>query len=121
MAQRDNSKDASDGNPLACNLSALDDTQRNRRALLAQWLQVGTVDIEELPDGYAFHLDRVSLAAQHVDEIIALERLCCPFLRFNLRRNPGPIGPVVEVAGGEDVKAFVASQFGIRNGRGRAG
>ena len=121
MTQRDDSKDASDGNPLACKLSALDELQRKRRDLLVQWLQVGTVDIKELPDGYALCLDHVSLAAQHVDEFIALEQLCCPFLRFNVRRNPGVTGPVLEVAGGENVKEFVASHFGIPDDVGRAG
>ena len=121
MTQRGNSKDASDWNPLACELSALDEIQRKRRALLLEWLQVGTVDVKELSDGYAFYLDHVSLAAQHVDEFIALEQLCCPFLRFNVRRNPGATGPVLEVAGGENVKEFVASQFGIPDDGGRAG
>ena len=121
MTQRGNSKNANEGNPLACKLSALDEIQRKRRALLLEWLQVGTVDIKELPDGYAFHLDHVSLAAQHVDEFIALEQLCCPFLRFNVRRNPGATGPVLEVAGGENVKEFVASLFGIPDDGGRDG
>ena len=67
---------------LACNLEALDKQQRKRRDLLLQWLQVGTVDIVDLPDGYAFHLDRVSLAAGHIAEFVALERRCCPFLRL---------------------------------------
>ena len=121
MAERSNPRDARDGGSLFCNLSALSETQRKRRALLAEWLQVGTVDVNELPDGYAFHLDRVSLAAQHVEEFIALEQLCCPFLQINVRRDPGRGGPVVEVGGGEGIKAFVASQFGIRGAGGQAG
>ena len=40
---------------LSCNLAALDEAQRKRRALLAEWLQVGTVDISDVPDGYEFH------------------------------------------------------------------
>ena len=82
MTQRDNSKDASDWNHLACELSALDEIDRKRRAVLLAWLQVGTVDVKELSNGYAFYLDPVSLAAQHVDEFISLEQLCCPFLPF---------------------------------------
>jgi len=38
------------------------------------------VDIVELPDGYAFHVDPVSIVAQHLEEFAALERLCCPLL-----------------------------------------
>jgi len=107
-----------DRNPIACNMSALDENQRKRHALLAQWLQTSTVDIRELPDGYAFHLDGTSAGAEHVDEFVALEKLCCPFLRFNLHRNPDATGPVLEVVGGENVKAFVASEFGIGEDKG---
>jgi len=107
--------------PFFCNPSALDETQRRRRALLAEWLQVGTVDVQELWDGYALHLDEVSLAAEHVDEFVALEQRCCPFLRLNVRRCPGHSGPVLEIGGRDGVKAFVASQFGIRGNGGRAG
>jgi hypothetical protein len=56
-----------------------------RRSLLDQLLQVGTVDIIELPDGYAFHIDPVSVIAQHLEEFAALERLCCPFLTIAVR------------------------------------
>lgn len=65
---------------LFCNLSALDVAQRKRRSLLDQLLQLGTVDIVELPDGYAFHVDRASVIAQPLEEFAALERVCCPFL-----------------------------------------
>ena len=106
---------------LSCNLGALDEVERKRRDLLGKWLQVGTVDIVDLPDGYAFHLDRVSLAAEHLDEFVALERRCCPFLRFVVRPGRGNNGPVLEVGGGNEIKTFVASQLGIRGVGGRAG
>ena len=106
---------------LACNLVALDKQQRKRRDLLLQWLQVGTVDIVDLPGGYAFHLDRVSLAAEHIDEFVALETRCCPFLRLSVRPGRGDSGPVLEVGGGDEIKTFVASQFGIRGVGGHAG
>jgi hypothetical protein len=85
---------------------------------LAQWLQAGAVDVVEIPDGYALHLDRVSLAAEHVDEFVSLERQCCPFLRLAVRPGRGDDGPVLEVGGGDEIKAFVAAQFGIRGAGG---
>jgi hypothetical protein len=99
---------------LFCDLGALDEAQRKRRALLEAWLQEGTVEIDELPDGYRFHLDPASLAARHVDEFIALEKLCCPFLRSDLRTDSGHPGIALELGGGHEVKAFVAAQFGVR-------
>ena len=53
--------------------------------MLDQLLQVGTVDIVELLDGYAFHVDPVSIVAQHLEEFAALERLCCPFMTIVVR------------------------------------
>ena len=117
MTGRDNRDDVG----LSCNLAALDAAQRKRRALLVEWLQVGTVDISGVPGGYAFHLDPVSRAAQHIDEFVALERICCPFLKLNVRSGFGESGPVLEIGGGEQIKAFVASQFGIRGDTGDPG
>lgn len=114
-------RDDSRGEGLVCNLSALDEAQRKRRALLDEWLQVGTVAIRELPDGYEFQLDPVSLAARYVDELIALEKRCCPFLRIHASRDPAHHGVVLEVRGGHEIKAFVAAQYGIRGDGGHAG
>ena len=99
---------------LFCDLSALDGVQRKRRLLLDQLLQVGTVDIIELPDGYALHVDPVSIIAQHLEEFAALERLCCPFLTIAVRAATTGGQPVLEIGGGDAVKEFIAAQFGIR-------
>ena len=76
MTEDDIEMDAAEEMRLFCDLSALDVAQRKRRGLLDELLQVGTVDIVELPDGYAFHVDPVSVIAQHLEEFAALERLC---------------------------------------------
>lgn len=110
MTQRD---DPTPVGPIACDLSALGQVQRERRALLAKWFRLGTVHVQELPDGYAFRLDRVSFGAQHVREFMALEQRCCPFLRFQLRLDPEQTEPVLEVRGAPAVKPFVAAQFHI--------
>src|SRR5713101_2578175 len=46
--------DSGEGMRPVCDLSALAVAQRKRRCLLNQLLQVGTVDIVELSEGYAF-------------------------------------------------------------------
>ena len=103
-----------EGVRLFCDLSALDVAQRKRRVLLDQLLQVGTVDIVELPDGYAFHVDPVSIIAQHLEEFAAFERLCCPFMTIAVRAGGVGAQPVLELGGGDAVKEFIAAQFGIR-------
>ena len=105
---------SSEGVSLACDLSALGDAQRKRRFILAQLLQVGTFDVIELADGYAFHVDPTSIIGQHLEELAALERLCCPFLNITVRSAAEDAGLVLEIGGGDAVKEFIAGQFGIR-------
>jgi hypothetical protein len=100
---------------LSCDLSALDVAQRKRRFLLYQLLQV---DIVELPDGYAFHVDPVALIAQHLEELAALERRCCPFLTIALRAGTADTQLVLEIGRGDAVKEFIAAEFGIRKHQG---
>ena len=115
MTERDTVTDCGKGVQLLCDLSALDVAQRNRRSLLDQLLQVGTVDIVELSDGYAFHVDPASIIAQHLEEFAALERLCCPFLIISLGAVIVGARPVLEIGGGGNaVKEFIAAEFGIR-------
>ena len=100
---------------LFCDLSALDVAQRNRRSLLDQLLQVGIVDIVELSDGYAFHVDPASIIAQHLEEFAALERLRCPFLTIAVGALIVGAQPVLEIVGGGNaVKEFIAAEFEIR-------
>ena len=113
MTEHDIKMDAAEEMRLCCDLSALDVAQRKRRGLLDELLQVGTVDIVELPDGYAFHVDPVSVIAQHLEEFAALERLCCPFLIIAVRTSTVGAQPVLEIGGGNAVKKFIAAEFGI--------
>jgi len=114
MTEHHITTDRSEGVRLVCDLSALGVAQQKRRFFLDQLLQVGTVDIVELPDGYAFHVDRVSIIAQHLDEFAALERLCCPFMTITVQAGTVAAQPVLEICGGDAVKEFIASEFGIR-------
>ncbi len=98
---------------IACDLSALTDDQRRRRGTLAEALRGGILEVTELPFGYAFHLDPNATTAQQVEDLIALERLCCSFLSFATRIDVANERLVLEITGGNGVKAFVAAQFGI--------
>ena len=117
MTERDTVTDCGKGVRLLCDLSALDAAQRKRRFLLEQLLQVGTTDIIELPYGYAFHVAPASIIAQHLEEFAALERLCCPFLIIAVGASPVGAQPVLEIGGGNAVKAFIGAQFAIREQR----
>jgi len=100
------------GTTLFCDQSVLDTSQRKRRELLHEWLQVGICDIIERPNGYAFCLDPDCRIDQYAEEFIALEQCCCPFLRCHMSTDEKHNGPVLEVGGAEGVKEFVAAHFG---------
>jgi len=101
------------GSGFACDLSALDPEQRERRALLNEWLVAAAMGVTERPDGYDIHLEPGSRGAHHVEEFISLESLCCPFLRLSVETSPDHRGKVLAIRGGEGVKAFVAAELGF--------
>jgi len=69
---------------LACNPDAIRMAERSRYKDLITRLRTALKDRTELPFGYAYHLDLTSISLPEVAEWITLERLCCPFLSFQL-------------------------------------
>jgi hypothetical protein len=89
---------AADGSaPLACNIKAISAAERPRYNDLIKRLRIAFQDRSELADGYAYKLDTKKMTLPEVAEWITMERLCCPFLRFQL-----------------DVKANGDSQLALR-------
>jgi hypothetical protein len=70
--------------PLACNIKAISAAERPRYNDLIKRLRAAVQDRSELPDGYAYKLDAKKMTLPEVAEWITMERLCCPFLRFQL-------------------------------------
>src|SRR6266404_4341002 len=70
--------------PLACNLKAISAAERPRYNDLVKRLRVSVQDRNELTDGYAYKLDTKKITLPEVAEWITMERLCCPFLTFQL-------------------------------------
>jgi len=98
---------------IACELTALTEAQRRRRAELAEILRCGVHEVTELPSGYAYHLDRDPSTIERIEELISLERLCCTFLTMATRVDAASNRLVLEIGGGPGVREFVAAQFGI--------
>lgn len=96
--------------PVACALTPGEQDER-RSTVLAQ-LRRAMEHTEERPEGYAYRFagDGEGVVEQ-IASVIALERQCCPFLRFALAAEPGQ-GPVwLEVTGPEGTKEFLATMF----------
>jgi hypothetical protein len=99
-------------------MTALDQAERQRWQALSERLIAATVStgeghIQELSDGYAFRFPAEALVIQVVAEWITLERLCCPFFRFELVVEAG--GPAwLKLRAGDGIKPFIEAEFGLR-------
>src|SRR5215472_1020336 len=95
----------SDKAPIACSLTTLE--LRDREAKLLVQFRSAVIEIEEIHDGYAFHLPGENKWIRLVMELIVAERECCPFLTFEVAAllNMGPV--IVRVTGPAGTKEFL--------------
>jgi hypothetical protein len=99
--------------PIACNMAALSDEQRNRILVLLKKIRTSGQELRELTDGYALRLPSESATVRDVAEYITLERMCCPFFRFEMEveQEGGPLW--LRLTGREGVKEFAKSELGL--------
>ncbi|MDQ3064253.1 MAG: hypothetical protein M3R14_15540 [Acidobacteriota bacterium] len=95
----------------ACNPSALDKEQRARYTVLTKQLFSTRQEAKELPDGYAVGFSANSQAIKDVAEFISYERLCCPFLNFEMAVEGENL--LLRLKGAEGVKEFLKSELSI--------
>ena len=95
--------------PIVCNLDALSAAERARRAELAAFVRASTLRVVEHATGFSVHLRPEADVLQHAEELIALERRCCGFMSWTLRRDDA----VLELSGREGTKAFIAAELDL--------
>ena len=102
--------------PVACDLKAISAGQRPRYDELVSRLRAAMRDRCELTDGYSYSLDLTNITSSEVAEWIAIERLCCPFLIFQLE-GAGEASRLT-MRGPEGSKAVLRDEFpaGGQNG-----
>ena len=101
--------------PIECDLSVLSREQREQLAALTDRLFPLTDDVRELPDGYALGFtDAPAELLSDAAVFIALDRLCCAFLRHGLTVDPGPGVAWLELTGGPDAKEAIADDIRTR-------
>jgi hypothetical protein len=93
-------------------MNAMTESQLARYAELRERWQAHIQEIAELPDGYAFGFLPDSDVLLAVAEFITLERLCCPFLQFELVLEAEGKALWLRLHGREGVKAFIQMEFG---------
>ena len=96
---------------VACNLKAISATERPRYNELMKRLRTAVRERSELPDGYDFRLDGNAITLREVADWISLERLCCPFLNFQLFASGSQSNWVLKLTGPTGVKALLQEEF----------
>jgi hypothetical protein len=98
--------------PIACDLTALDAGQRERRRALQERLRADVREIREIENGYAFEYSPELEVLLAVAEFVALERLCCPFFDFAIEvgREGGPLW--LRMTGSEGAKEVLRAEIG---------
>jgi hypothetical protein len=100
--------DAAKPPALACNTKAISAEDRPRYKELVGKLRGSISERRELRDGYAFRLTETSITLQEVAEWIRMERLCCPFLVFQVEAKGTGSGLGLTLRGPSGVKAILA-------------
>ena len=97
--------------PIACDLGALSAGQRAReQALLAEFKGMFR-EARETGRGYTVVVPDDPLVLSRLGEFLVLERLCCPFLTFDLC-FPADRGLItLHIHGQPGTKAFLRSAF----------
>lgn len=101
--------------PIACTLS--DPERRRREREIRTLLRSGAREIVELRDGVRITFPGDAAWLPRIAELMAIERECCRFLRFELVAEAGA-GPLrLGISGPEGTAAFLRTWW--RDGGGR--
>lgn len=95
---------------IACVLSAMTTDQREAYNQLLKEISKRCQEVSELSDGYVASFPEESSMIIKLTEFISLERLCCPFLKFELSvKSNNPIW--LRFTGPKGVKKFLRTTF----------
>jgi hypothetical protein len=95
----------------ACNLEAIGAAGRPRYNELVKQIRAAMRERSEIREGYRFRLDGKAVTLCETAEWIEMERLCCPFLTFQLTASGGNSEWLLAISGAEGVKALIAAEF----------
>jgi hypothetical protein len=96
--------------PLACDMSAIPAEQRPVHLARSRELFSRIEETRELPNGYEFRFADEANVLKQLAEFVSLEKLCCPFLRFEIEIE-AEYGPVwLRLTGRDGVKEFIREE-----------
>ena len=97
------------GKPIACDLTALNADERERRSVIASKVHSAVVGRRELTNGYALRIASDKVSLDEIDEWTKLEGKCCPFLDFAVASEDGALW--LNITGGAGVKEFLKAEM----------
>jgi hypothetical protein len=98
-----------DDAPIACSLTGVE--LRDREATLVAQFRSGLIRTEELQEGFAFLIPGDGERIRQVAELIVAERVCCPFLMFEVSAPPSMGRVTVRVTGPAGTKEFLRKRL----------
>ena len=97
--------------PFACNMSAIEPSMRDKHIEKIKEVFQTVLEINELPDGFAFILPNESSLLIDLMTFIEKERLCCPFFKFRIEIEPEKNVSLI-ISGSDGIKGFIKGEFG---------
>lgn len=98
---------------VACVPGAIPALQRSEHfALAAKLFENAALSTSELKDGYEFRFPAQELAS--VARFVANERLCCPFIRFEIVVDPGAEECALRMTGPDGTRAILAAELKLK-------
>lgn len=98
--------------PVACELNALDASEKARQKTLLGIVRTKILKTSELDDGYALQFSSDHVTALELSEWVSLERRCCAFAEFAIEwRRDNTVW--VRVSGPTGAKEVLAAEMGI--------
>ncbi|HYV11686.1 MAG TPA: hypothetical protein VE980_12355 [Pyrinomonadaceae bacterium] len=96
--------------PLACDMRAIPADQRPLHLAKSRELFSQIDETRELADGYEFRFADQSNLLKQLADFVSLEKLCCPFLRFEIavEAESGPVW--LRLTGRDGVKEFIQEE-----------
>jgi hypothetical protein len=98
--------------PLVCNMNVFSPAERELHLDTTTRLLESLQDVQEVQNGFRFSFPAESDAIMSLAGFLRGERLCCPFLEFDLKVSAGD-GPItLLLTGPEGTQEFLRSEFG---------
>jgi hypothetical protein len=104
-----------------CNLKALSPAEREAHQKLSQELLAAVRETRELDEGFALSLDTHKATIPMLAQWVDAERKCCPFLRFEIDKEPAA-GPLwLRLSGPAGTKDFLRSELALGDSKAPTG